>query len=74
MAELETVLKKFANLRSAGEDDIVIKVIKHADAPFKEIVLQFSNQILMDENFVKSLHVAIIQMTSKDGDLAELIN
>ena len=35
LGELEAALKGMTNLRSADEDDIVVEMIKHADAPFK---------------------------------------
>ena len=54
-------------LRSADEEVIVGEMIKHADAPLKEIVLQFLNQILMDDNDNESSYITLLQMMSKNG-------
>ena len=67
--ELETALKKIANLRSADKDDVVVEMIKHADAPCKEILLQFFNKILIDSDFDESWHLTKLQILSKDGDI-----
>ena len=63
-----------SNLRSADEDGIVGKMIKHADTPFKENLLNFFNQVLLDGDFDESWHLTILQMLPKDGDLGELTN
>ena len=39
------------NMFSVDEDDIVMEIIKHADIPFKELLLQFLNHMLIDMNF-----------------------
>ena len=63
-----------ANLRSAHENGIVVEMIKHVEVPFKEVLLQFLNQILMDISFDESWHITLLQMLPKDGHLGELAN
>ena len=72
--ELEAALKGIANLRSADEDGIVVEMIKYANESFKEALLGFLNQILIDGRFDESWHTTILQMLPKDGDLGELSN
>ena len=72
--ELEAALKGMANLRSADEDSIVVEMIKYANESFKEALLGFFNQILIDRRFDESWHITILQMLPKDGDLGELSN
>ena len=57
LVEFEIILKKILNPRSVEEDGIVWEMIKHVDAPFKEMLLQFVNQLLMDYKFDESLHI-----------------
>ena len=49
-------------------------MIKHANESFKEALLGFRNQILIDGRFDESWHITILQMLSKDGDLSEIYN
>ena len=72
--ELEAALKGMTNLRSADEDGIVVEMIKYANESFKEALLGFLNQILIDGRFDESWHTTILQMLPKDGDLDELSN
>ena len=52
--ELERALKAMSNLRSADEDGIVVEMIKYANLKFKEALIIFFNQILMDGTFDES--------------------
>ena len=52
--ELERALKAMSNLRSADEDGIVVEMIKYANIQFKEALIIFFNQILMEGIFDES--------------------
>ena len=60
MDELGATLKGMANLRSVDEDGIVREMIKYDNESFKEAVLGFFNQILIDGRFDEIVHIPIL--------------
>ena len=63
-----------ANVRSADEDGIDGEMIQYVNESFKEALLGFLNQILIDGRIDESWHTPILQILSKDVDLDELSN
>ena len=68
LQELEA-LKAMSNLRSTDEDGLVVEIIKYANSAFKEALIIFFNEVLIDGIFDESWHNTILQMLPKDGDL-----
>ena len=52
--ELERVLKGMTNLRGADEDGVVVEMIKYASKSFKDTLLSFYIQRLLDVFFDES--------------------
>ena len=55
-----------ANLRGAVEDGVVVEMIKYILKSFKDSLLSFYNQRLLDGDFDESGHTQILQMLPKD--------
>ena len=64
---METNLQDIVNLR--GEDELVLKIIKHVNLSVKETLVRFPNQILIEKCFDEFYNITILQMRSKDCDL-----
>ena len=69
--ELDIALQGMTNLKGADEYDIVIEIVKHATRTFKENLISWFNQTLLDASFEESLYITILHMPPEDGDLNE---